>query len=809
MTDIIEKNEYPAVIPLIEVGDKVEGGQNGAANKQANALASRTNYLKVEQDSLKIKVDNLDYNDVGSDPKGTASALVSSLLNDPDPFQQYLKESDAAATYVVLSGANLPNGYLKLNTNGKIPTELLDIITTKYITVADKAARLALSISANLTICVQVDEDRLYYLNGNLDPSVETNWFQGQSATVSGVSRVFGRTGEITAQNGDYTADQITETATRLFVSPTEKTNWSQKQATLVSGTNIKTFMGQSILGSGNISLTPADINAANKAHTHVVSDITDYVKATQGVIGGALKPGSGIVISYDSIKGETTITAAGGATGANANFLMNDLPGALAGQSASFRFAGQTGFNYMAFALKREAGATGQTMSVLGFGTKDNYYASDSLVFNGAMSVYKGENLAMQKNGNYYQAVLPDTTYGKTLSVGSISSIALVPVMSSNTTPSPYVVDQSSAYTSAWLGWKAFVAPSLDDNNRWSANAVPQWLSIKLPAKTKIAKYTMQARPAVVNGGNPVDWTLQGSNDNGATWTTVDTQTGISWANGEQKTFTLTTIAEFQTYRIYVTKVMGNASLVTINYLNFFGLAGNMILKDVNGAYYSSSNGSLTSLGSDLSAIDINTQGTPDTGAIPNTSFAGKKPLTIVTTTNTTLAISTVPYEQIAIGKSSVDGSEIEKLNSAAITTTEAGTGKVRVAISRDGVTFYVFNGTNWVVLPNVGNSTAGAQALLAGGMTKAVYSGLTTAQWASFYAATNGTLDTLYVAYGLSIDDSNSTATVTTSTLNVDNTSSWKLQTPAEVEIRWKKTSVQFKVIAAGDYKLVFQAP
>lgn len=38
------------------------------------------------------------------------------------------------------------------------------------------------------------------------------------------VSSVFGRTGDIAATSGDYTADQITETATRVFITPAQET---------------------------------------------------------------------------------------------------------------------------------------------------------------------------------------------------------------------------------------------------------------------------------------------------------------------------------------------------------------------------------------------------------------------------------------------------------------------------------------------------------------------------------------------------------------------------------------------------------
>jgi len=50
---------------------------------------------------------------------------------------------------------------------------------------------------------------------------------KGEWVTISvdsPVDSVFGRTGNVTAQSGDYTADQVTETLTKVFVTPTEKT---------------------------------------------------------------------------------------------------------------------------------------------------------------------------------------------------------------------------------------------------------------------------------------------------------------------------------------------------------------------------------------------------------------------------------------------------------------------------------------------------------------------------------------------------------------------------------------------------------
>ena len=48
------------------------------------------------------------------------------------------------------------------------------------------------------------------------------------------MTSVFGRTGDVIAQSGDYTADQITETATRVFVTPAEKTAITHTNRTIL-----------------------------------------------------------------------------------------------------------------------------------------------------------------------------------------------------------------------------------------------------------------------------------------------------------------------------------------------------------------------------------------------------------------------------------------------------------------------------------------------------------------------------------------------------------------------------------------------
>ena len=49
----------------------------------------------------------------------------------------------------------------------------------------------------------------------------------GNVEVQAGVASVFGRTGEVIAQAGDYNAGQIEETVSRVFVSPQEKAKWN------------------------------------------------------------------------------------------------------------------------------------------------------------------------------------------------------------------------------------------------------------------------------------------------------------------------------------------------------------------------------------------------------------------------------------------------------------------------------------------------------------------------------------------------------------------------------------------------------
>lgn len=126
--------------------------------------------------------------------------------------------------------------------------------------------------------------------------------------------------GNYAAASHTHAAADITETTTKRFVTDAEKSTWNSKQDLLVSGTNIKTVNGQSLLGSGDviiaangspvllnlssafssIVITPANVTGwsfnVTTGKTYRIEVIADYQTAattTGGILGIALSGGA------------------------------------------------------------------------------------------------------------------------------------------------------------------------------------------------------------------------------------------------------------------------------------------------------------------------------------------------------------------------------------------------------------------------------------------------------------------------------------------------------------------------------------
>ncbi|KGA39012.1 hypothetical protein KU75_25255, partial [Pectobacterium odoriferum] len=181
-----------------------------------------------------------------------------------------------------------------------------------------------------------------------------------------------------------------------------------------------------------------------------------------------------------------------------------------------------------------------------------------------------------------------------------------------------------------------------------------------------------------------------------------------------------------------------------------------------------------------------------------------------VYSNSNVLVSIKYAPKKQIAIQKSLSSASSWSQINSATLTATQTGNGKVRVAVTRDLVNWHVWRNGAWIDVGALSADTAGATKLIADGMTPTELGAITAAQWTQLFSANNGVPDSLAFAFALDITDpAADVATIDRLLLNVNNTSSWRLQSPAEVEIRWRNDNVTFRNIASGNYKLAYQIP
>ncbi|MFD1051107.1 discoidin domain-containing protein, partial [Kibdelosporangium lantanae] len=98
------------------------------------------------------------------------------------------------------------------------------------------------------------------------------------------------------------------------------------------------------------------------------------------------------------------------------------------------------------------------------------------------------------------------------------------------------------------------------DPLTKWLTFANTGWLAFQLTKPTVVTSYALTSANDYP-GRNPKDWTLQGSNDGGQSWTDVDKQTGQTFSDPFQtRKFTVTpaNTTAYTNYRLNITANSG-----------------------------------------------------------------------------------------------------------------------------------------------------------------------------------------------------------------------------------------------------------
>lgn len=176
-------------------------------------------------------------------------------------------------------------------------------------------------------------------------------------------------------------------------------------------------------------------------------------------------------------------------------------------------------------------------------------------------------------------------------------------PIMTSNTTPNPYVVTTSNNYDDDYAGWKAFTRTLIDTKDSWltAENVITGWICIDLGSREVIDGFALVSRnsPTNYNKVFPKNFTFEGSND-GINFTVLKTITEeFIETNMERKFYMLDNQVCYRYYKINITKNnggsyvgIGNIELLKINiikcikyeptyFMNIFGFREETVLFD------------------------------------------------------------------------------------------------------------------------------------------------------------------------------------------------------------------------------------
>lgn len=146
--------------------------------------------------------------------------------------------------------------------------------------------------------------------------------------------------------------------------------------------------------------------------------------------------------------------------------------------------------------------------------------------------------------------------------------STSIVPAMTANDIPAPFVVLASSEYDG--VNYPAYHLFDQLGNYCWcNAGGNTGWVCIDIGSAQVVKKYKVQADFNTTTVYNPSTWTFEGSND-GNNWTVLDTQTNIQgWSSNLVKPFFIpNNNTAYKYYKINITATAGNGG-----YIQFSGL--------------------------------------------------------------------------------------------------------------------------------------------------------------------------------------------------------------------------------------------
>lgn len=147
--------------------------------------------------------------------------------------------------------------------------------------------------------------------------------------------------------------------------------------------------------------------------------------------------------------------------------------------------------------------------------------------------------------------------------------NIALIPAMTSNTTPSGVA---SASYEATYNSEVYYAYHAFADDNLWwhsGTSVKPMWISYKFDTPKVVKKFTLE-NVSDDSSGYVNSFKLQASNDN-STWVDLGTYTNSN-VKGAESTFNVSNESSYLYYRIYVVSIHDSINYARIKRIQMYG---------------------------------------------------------------------------------------------------------------------------------------------------------------------------------------------------------------------------------------------
>jgi hypothetical protein len=189
------------------------------------------------------------------------------------------------------------------------------------------------------------------------------------------------------------------------------------------------------------------------------------------------------------------------------------------------------------------------------------------------------------------------------------MDSASIIPVMTSNTTPSGIAsaISEYQGTSGAQSAARAFDSNTTTAENAWVTNGTPMgWLQYEFLEPRIVTSYELYPQVGYT-ARSPKDWEFEGWDGN--QWIILDRRSGvINWVGNTPKRFIFSNKKPYLKYRINITANNGDSTYLAIQELRMFELTGIMRSLTGGSAYVDSiGNKSLTNQG--LGAFPTNNE--------------------------------------------------------------------------------------------------------------------------------------------------------------------------------------------------------